>query len=112
MTERLQKSNFDIRRFTDYTIFADESMLKDYTGEGDDPVPLLYQTGYLTIVDYDKEKRRYTLGFPNEEVKYGFLQSLVPSYISNATSGNSLDIFTLDEYLENGHLDGIQNVQE
>ena len=50
------------------------------------------------------------MGFPNEEVQYGFLQCLVPSYVPAATAGNKLDIFTLDEYIENGNLDRIRDV--
>ena len=110
LVNQIRVNRFDIRSFTDKTIFANEALLKDYTGDILDLVPLLYQTGYLTIVDYDRRKRRYTLGFPNEEVKYGFLESLMPAYIPKATAGNRLDIFTLDEYLENGNLDGIKNV--
>lgn len=49
----------------------------DFNRDGyQDLIPLLYQSGYLTIVDYDEHKERYTLGFPNDEVKYGFLESL------------------------------------
>ena len=62
--------------------------MKDYAGESLDPVPLLYQTGYLTIQDYDTKRKRYSLGFPNEEVKYGFLESLIPSYVPKASAGN------------------------
>ena len=69
----------------------------------------MYQTGYLTIVDYDSAKRRYTLGLPNEEVKYGFLESLVPAYLPNAAVGNGLDIYSLDSYVESGDLEGMKN---
>lgn len=110
LIKRLKEARFDVRRFTDKTIYASESVLKDYTGDTTDPVPLLYQTGYLTIADYDRERKRYTLGFPNEEVEYGFLESLMPAYVPNATAGNGLDIFTLDEYIENGELDEIRKV--
>lgn len=79
LIEKLRQSRFDVHSFTDQTIFASEAVLKDYTGDSLDPVPLLYQTGYLTITDYDNSRRRYTLGFPNEEVKYGFLESMIPS---------------------------------
>ena len=106
----LKERSFDIRRFTNRTIFANESVLKDYTGDLLDPIPLLYQTGYLTISDYDSSRKRYTLCFPNEEVKYGFLESLMPSYVPAATAGNGLDIFTLDEYIENGETDRIRDV--
>lgn len=98
LVKKLRSINFDIRKLTDNTIYTSESVLKDYTGDITDPIPLLYQTGYLTIADYDLKRKRYTLCFQNEEVKYGFLESLMPSYIPNANAGNGLDIFTLDEY--------------
>lgn len=46
-------------------------------------LPLFYQSGYLTIKDYDRTFRMYTLGFPNEEVKVGVTQMLIPFYVSN-----------------------------
>ena len=110
LVKKLREDQFDVRSLTDRTLYANESMLKDYTGDVLDPVPLLYQTGYLTIVDYDEKRRRYTLGFPNEEVKYGFLESLMPSYVTKATAGNKLDIFTLDEYIENGEIHKVRDV--
>ena len=58
-------------------------MLKDYTGDNLDPVPLLYQTGYLTIAGFDPIGREYTLSFPNEEVKYGFVECLMPEYVAD-----------------------------
>lgn len=89
LVNRLREICFDIRKFTDHTIYASESTLKDYTGDMTDPIPLLYQTGYFTIVDYDRDRKRYTLSFPNEEVKYGFLESLMPSYVPNANAGKN-----------------------
>ena len=108
--KKLRENSFDIRKFTDYTIYASESVLKDYTGDMLEPVPLLYQTGYLTIADYEKQRKRYTLCFPNEEVKYGFLESLMPSYVPKAVAGTGLDIFTLDDYIENGKVDQVRDV--
>ena len=110
LVNKLRDSGFDVRKFTDQTIYTSESVLKDYTGETIDPVPLLYQTGYLTIADYDRRRKRYTLCFPNEEVKYGFLESLMPVYVPNASAGNGLDIYTLDDYIENGKTDQIRDV--
>ena len=91
LVRQLRNMSFDIRRFTDNTIYANASLLKDYSAENPDPIPLLYQTGYLTIADYDSRRNRYTLTFPNEEVKYGFLESLMPSYVPSATADNGLD---------------------
>jgi len=110
LVRKLRESRFDVRRFSDRTIYAGDSVLKDYTGDMLDPIPLLYQAGYLTIADYDRTRNRYTLCFPNDEVKYGFLESLIPSYVPYATAGNGLDIFSLDEYVENGQLDNIREL--
>lgn len=110
LLDKIKQSHFDLKRFTDNEIYASEAILKDYTGDTLDLVPLLYQTGYLTISDYDERRKRYTLCFPNEEVKYGFLECLMPSYVPKATPGNGLDIFTLDNYMENGEVDKIRDV--
>lgn len=43
-------------------------------------LPLLYQTGYLTIKDYDSEGEIYTLSIPNQEVRVGYTEGLLPIY--------------------------------
>lgn len=73
LIRKLRNTRFDIRSITGKTLYVDETTLKDYAGDTIDPVPLLFQTGYLTIAEYDARRKRYTLCFPNEEVKYGFL---------------------------------------
>lgn len=110
LVKKLKDSVFDIRKFTDRTLYASEGMLKDYTGDSLDPVPLLYQTGYLTIVDYDSVGREYTLGFPNEEVKYGFVECLMPVFVTDCGAGSGNDIFTLRRYIERGDLDHVRAV--
>ena len=110
LVEKLRNDHFDVRRFSNQTIFSTERILKDYTGDTLDPIPLLYQSGYLTISDYNPKMRRYVLAFPNDEVRYAFLESLVPVYVPKANAANGLDIFTLDEYIENGDLEGVRNV--
>ncbi|MBR2765682.1 MAG: AAA family ATPase, partial [Blautia sp.] len=110
LVKKLKETEFDVRKFTDRTLYASEGMLKDYTGDSPDPVPLLYQTGYLTIVAYDNTVREYTLAFPNEEVKYGFIESLMPEYVSDCGAGSGNDIFTLRRYIEEGKLDNIKAV--
>ena len=46
------------------------------------PIPLIYQSGYLTIKGYDEEFGVYRLGFPNREVEEGFIKYLMPFYTS------------------------------
>ena len=47
----------------------------------EDALPLLYQSGYLTIKDYDSEIDSYTLSIPNQEVRVGYTQGLLPAYV-------------------------------
>lgn len=46
------------------------------------PIPVIYQSGYLTIKEYDSRFKTYTLGFPNLEVEEGFINYLLPYYTS------------------------------
>ena len=48
--------------------------------EATSPIPILFQAGYLTIREYIPEEGVYRLGFPNEEVRYGFLKNLLQHY--------------------------------
>ena len=62
------------------------SNLKNIDSTEHDPIPMIYQSGYLTIKGYDPEFRTYLLGFPNKEVESGFMDSLVPQYLSVSSS--------------------------
>ncbi|MBQ8159191.1 MAG: AAA family ATPase [Clostridia bacterium] len=110
LIRKLRETDFDVQRLTEGTLYADERTLKSTTCDAADPVPLLYQTGYLTIAGYDHDRDRYALGFPCEEVKYAFLESLLSAYTPNANAANGLDIFTLDEHMGRGNLEGIRDV--
>ena len=112
LVTRLRAMNFDTRKFTDGTLYATKRMLKDYRDDNPDPIPLLYQTGYLTISGYDPESSIYTLSFPNNEVKYGFLDSLMKEYVSDSGAGTGKDILSLKMYVESGDLENIRRVFE
>ena len=58
----------------------DEEGLQIYRAVAQDALPILFQAGYLTIKEYMKDLRLYRLGFPNDEVRYGFLHNLLPAY--------------------------------
>ncbi|MDR1645837.1 MAG: PD-(D/E)XK nuclease domain-containing protein [Tannerellaceae bacterium] len=55
--------------------------ITDYRTGDNNPLLILYQTGYLTIKSYDAMFDAYVLGYPNEEVKYGFSWKLLPAYL-------------------------------
>lgn len=54
----------------------------------DNALPMLYQTGYLTIKEYDRDLHLYTLGYPNKEVKIGFTQGLLAQYKNREMTGS------------------------
>jgi hypothetical protein len=68
-----------------------------------DPIPVLYQSGYLTIKDYDGGI--YTLGYPNEEVRQGFVRSLAPSVTGRTEQENSVSIIAMTKALETGDVE-------
>lgn len=109
LVRKLRNDNFDVRQFEKRTVQATESMLSDYRIENSDPVPLLYQTGYLTITGFIDEDL-YALGFPNAEVRYAFLENLMSEYVQNCGSGSGKDIFSLKRYIESGDVESIKNV--
>ena len=71
---------------TDITrVEAEESEFDAPTENMTTIMPLLYQSGYITIKDYDREFNYYTLDVPNKEVKVGLTKALIPSYVSTNT---------------------------
>ena len=56
------------------------SRFDSYRADMLDPLPILFHAGYLTIKGYDPETRVYRLGFPNNEVRYGFFENLLAGY--------------------------------
>ena len=64
----------------DGNVELDEAGLQTYRAVAQDALPILFQAGYLTIKDYISDLRLYRLGFPNDEVRYGFLENLLPAY--------------------------------
>lgn len=69
------------------------------------PVPLMFQTGYLSIESYDPSTQLYTLRFPNREVEIGFFQNLLPLYApSTGLIGGSLDLNRFKTDLAKGNI--------
>ena len=110
LLKKLKSISFDVKSLTDKSLNVMEYELSNYRGDNEDPIPLLYQAGYLTIVGFNRKTREYTLAFPNEEVSVSFLQCLLPEYAPRFTSASSVNIFILRKHIESGDLDGIRNV--
>ena len=107
LINKLNSANYDIRQFM-CEVKANESELKDYRPEAADPTPLFYQSGYLTIKSWNQRQRSFKLGFPNAEVKFGFLNSLAPSYLHVEDKPAPFNIDLLDDAVEEGDTDGMR----
>lgn len=92
LIKKLEEANYNPKIFTTDDVFIDADTISDYRTESTDPLPLFYQSGYLTIKDFNSELREYTLGYPNDEVKYGFIKSLVPMFFHSEDNVNILSI--------------------
>ena len=68
-------------------------------------MPLLYQSGYITIKDYDPETELYTLGLPNKEVKIGLYRSLLPHYLARQTAMGNTTIAKMSVMIKRGQID-------
>ena len=78
LVELIKKADFNIEELSNY--IASEDQLNSIHVDDIDPIPVLYQSGYLTITEYDNRFALYTLDYPNEEVKSGFINFLLPFY--------------------------------
>ena len=67
--------------------------------------PLLYQSGYLTIKDYEKKIDVYTLDFPNKEIEVGLFDSLLPGYLGSGIDEGRVVIADISSYINSGEMD-------
>lgn len=78
LVELLKKHHYDLQRMAHEETSAE--ILNSIDSTSDNPIPVIYQSGYLTIKGYDSEFGNYRLGFPNREVEQGFIKFLLPYY--------------------------------
>ena len=83
----------------------DEAGLQTYRAVAEEPFPILFQSGYLTIKKYIKEARLYQLGFPNDEVRYGFLKNILPAYSSVKADDTGKSVWRFVEDIREGKVD-------
>ena len=84
----------------------DEAGLQTYRAVPEDTLPILFQAGYLTIKGYNKFSKLYRLGFPNDEVRYGFLHNLIPAYTSIRADRTGVSVWQFYEQIEKGDVEG------
>ena len=86
LVEVMKQDNYRLPDLTREQVTGD--FLNSIDSMSKNPIPLIYQSGYLTIKAYDPEFGFYTLGFPNKEVEEGFADYLLPFY-TNVKQGDS-----------------------
>ena len=82
-----------------------EDVLDSIDSEGTNPIPVIYQSGYLTIKDYDPEFGLYTLDYPNREVEEGFVKYLMPFYIDKSEAEAPFEIRRFVGEVRTGNID-------
>ena len=90
LVELLKKHHYDLRRMAHEETSI--SVLNSIDSTSDNPIPVIYQSGYLTIKGYDEEFGIYSLGFPNREVEEGFIKFLLPFYANTNAVESEFEI--------------------
>ena len=101
LSKSLLENDFDVEKLKGRKVT--ESSLTDLSMFTANPIPLFYQTGYLTIKAYEERRQRYTLGYPNREVETAILSNILKVYTNSNDDRHSL-IFDMEEVLEEGEV--------
>ena len=123
---QLKKTCYPLENMTVEEVSTDTLNSIDILNEN--PLPLLYQSGYLTLKSYDREFDTFTLGFPNREVEQGFIKYLLPFYtpkvedknrfavaqfIKDVRSGNAEDFMhRLEDFFATGNYEVVGRAEK
>jgi len=101
LVDLLKESNYDLRLLFE-GVELKQSAFMEYRVDVKNPIPMIYQSGYLTIKNFEKKYELYTLRFPNDEVRYGFLGFLMPYYTDVTNDESGFHIAKFCRELESG----------
>ena len=87
LAEMLKETEYPLERLTHEEVTS--QLLASLDSLPQTPIPVIYQSGYLTIKSYDPDFRTYRLGFPNQEVEHGFVEFLSKYYVPQPRGYNS-----------------------
>lgn len=93
LVDLLKLHNFKLQELSHERITS--NVINGIDSISTNPIPAMYQSGYLTITGYDERFKKYLLGFPNREVEEGFFNFLLPLYTSAGDSSQ----FMMDEFI-------------
>ena len=101
LVELLKRNRYNLKDMTETVSSAD--VLNSIYGD-DEPIPVIYQSGYLTIKGYNPRFKTYRLGFPNKEVEEGFMNFLIPYYTPIKKEKTAFSIENFVEEIERGDI--------
>ena len=101
---QLKKTGYPLDAMTIEELSTDTLNSIDIMDEN--PLPLLYQSGYLTLKSYDREFNTYILGFPNREVEQGFIKYLVPFYLPKSQDKSRFSVAQFVKDVRGGDAEG------
>jgi hypothetical protein len=99
----LKKHHYSLEKMA--TVECDADVLNSVDSQSTNPVPVIYQSGYLTIKDYNPTYGLYRLGIPNKEVEVGFYKYLLPNYTSIDRTQSGFYIANFVEEINAGKVD-------
>ena len=103
LIELLQEADFNVRDLEG--IEATDEEFDAPTEQIQSPIPVLYQSGYLTIKGYDPDFQIYKLAYPNREVRKGFIENLLPTYVHRARENNTFYVVSFIRDLRKGDIE-------
>ena len=101
---QLKKTGYPLESMTTEELSTDTLNSIDIMDEN--PLPLLYQSGYLTLKSYNQEFDEYQLGFPNREVEQGFIKYLYPFYTPKVQDKGAFAISNFVKAIRKGDAEG------
>ena len=104
LVELLQKNDYALAEMDN--IIVGFETLSGIDAADTDAIPVIFQSGYLTIKDFDSRFQSYTLGYPNKEVEMGFTKFLLPYYTASRSTRSAFEIQNFVKEVESGDIDG------
>ena len=104
LVELLQKNDYALAEMDN--IIVGFETLSGIDAADTDAIPVIFQSGYLTIKDFDSRFQSYTLGYPNKEVEMGFTKFLLPYYTGSRSTRSAFEIQNFVREVESGDIDG------
>lgn len=104
LVEMLKRHRYNLYKMANEKVTS--RILDSIDASSTNPIPVIYQSGYLTIKGYIPEPQIYELGFPNKEVEQGFMDFLLPYYTQVQDTESGFAIWSFVEDVKTGDIDG------